>query len=82
MNKYEIYHSSKCPNNGDFDYYIVTLESSQTIQVEEINSALSSMGCLYQETLADNLAKMFSATITVIGFHQGVKITSTRNKIS
>jgi hypothetical protein len=82
MNKYEVYHIAQCPNNGDFDYYKITIESHITIEVETINLYLSSISeVIFQECIADKLSTRFPATITVVGFHQGVKITSTRNSL-
>jgi|TARA_R110000803_G_C11971565_1_gene319776 hypothetical protein len=79
MNIYEINHKSVCPNNGNVDYYDITITSSFVIQVEEIIESLNSMPTsIYQEEIADKLSETFAATVQVVGFHQKVKITSTR----
>ena len=83
MNKYITYSTAQCPNNGSFDYYKIILKSKQTIQVEEINGFIKSFDeFVFQESLADKLSETFPAEIKIIGYHQGIKIISRRNKIN
>lgn len=79
MNTYKTKHTGQCPNNGDADYYDITIKSEETIMVEDINKALGSAPKeIYQEGLVHFLRKTLpmAKSIKVVGDHQGVKVTS------
>jgi len=79
MNIYELTHTGTCPNGELVDTYSIKIESSKSIQVEALISALDdSPDTIYQEDLADWLRCRIPAKITIVGLHHGVKITSIR----
>jgi len=82
MNKYEFKFEASCPNNSNKDYYHIEMESDSIIQVEDIHRFLSEISKpIYQEEFTDLLSENFAASITVVGFHQKIKITTKRNQL-
>lgn len=80
MNIYEVSHLSACPNGGLMDRYHITLESPETVMVEQIKKALSEASDqIYQEDLATYLRNRLGVKTTVVGWHHGVKVTSIRD---
>ena len=83
MNKYELTHVAKCPNNNQKDVYNITIESEETIMVEDINEFFheNRIAKMYQEQWADALAERFpDAKICFACEHQGIMITTERGK--
>jgi hypothetical protein len=79
MNRYNLQHRAKCPNGQLMDVYDITLESTNTIMVEDILKTLKEApDPVFQEGLADHLRNKLGVRVTVIGMHYGVKITCTR----
>ena len=68
-----------CPNGDLMDNYQITIRSQATIMVEDILRTLNEAPArIYQEDLATLLRSKLGGEITVIGWHHGIKITSTR----
>ena len=68
-----------CPNGDLMDTYQITIRSQATIMVEDILRTLNEAPArIYQEDLATLLRSKLGGEITVIGWHHGIKITSTR----
>ena len=70
---------AKCPNGELVDTYQITIRSQATIMVEYILRTLNETPArIYQEDLATLLRSKLGGEITVVGWHHGIKITSTR----
>jgi hypothetical protein len=79
MNTYRTTHHAACPNGQLIDTYQITIKSPRTIMVESIIEALEAAPKeIYQEDLADRLRATLGASVEVVGWHHGIKITSTR----
>jgi len=79
MNTYEITHVARCPNGDLMDNYQITIRSQATIMVEDILRTLNEAPArIYQEDMATLLRSKLGGIITVVGWHHGIKITSTR----
>lgn len=79
MNTYETTHAATCPNGLLNDHYEIKVESANTIQVELIQKTLNELPHrAYQEDIADILRAKLGASVTVVGWHFNVKITSYR----
>jgi hypothetical protein len=79
MNTYETRHTALCPNGELKDHYDIKVESGEIIPVEFIIQALKELPQkAYQEDIADNLRAKLGASVTVVGWHFSVKITSYR----
>jgi hypothetical protein len=79
MNTYEITHVAKCPNGELVDTYQITIRSQATIMVEYILRTLNETPArIYQEDLATLLRSKLGGEVIVVGWHHGIKITSTR----
>jgi len=79
MNTYQTTHRAACPNGDLMDNYQITIRSQATIMVEDILRTLNEAPArIYQEDLATLLRSKLGGEITVIGWHHGIKITSTR----
>ena len=77
MNTYEFTHTSQCPNGNLIDYYQITLKSAQTIQVELILETLKQApAMIYQEDLATFLRSRLAGHLSIVGWHHGIKITT------
>jgi NADPH-dependent 7-cyano-7-deazaguanine reductase QueF len=73
--KYELEVSCRCPVDGLPDKYQVTIETSETICVEEIIEKASELKDLtmFQEELTQNLHRSFNCSVSTFGYHSGVK---------
>lgn len=81
MNIYELDFKSRCPNNDDVDDYTVQFIGLDFVEVEKIVSHLTKYKSQhkFQEVIADEIAKDYPCRIVIVGYHQGVKITTVRN---
>ena len=80
MNTYEHNFTADCPNNGAKIRYALTILTPATIMVEDIVAACEGKA-VYHEQLADALHSKFGGQQTMVAFHHGVKITTTRGGI-
>lgn len=79
MNKYELEFNASCPNGELEDVYKIEIESSRIIECEKIIETLESIPSkIYQESLATYLRNKLGCRVRIIGWHHGIKITSTR----
>ncbi len=64
-----------CPVNGSRDVYQMTVETSETIEVERILAAVeqATKEPVYQESLTQWLADGLGATVTTEAVHSGVE---------
>jgi hypothetical protein len=80
-NIYEIEVKAQCPvNPQDTDLYAFTIESESLIEVEKIVAFFSKhagKNKRFQEKLTEMCAVALGAKVTSIGYHSGVKVTST-----
>ncbi len=61
------------------DCYEVTIESGSPIQVEEIlRVSRAAPNPIFQESLADYLRNNLGASVKIVGWHYGIKITCIR----
>jgi hypothetical protein len=79
ITRYELRILARCPVDEGNDVYECVVESSRTIKVEDILSAVEGFKAqpIFQEELTETLARQLGATVTTIGFHSGVKTTCT-----
>jgi hypothetical protein len=77
MNTYKYQFAAGCPENDDLIIYHLTIESEETILVEEILAAVTGRRVLH-ETLADFLVEKFGGKQTLVGNHSGIEITTVR----
>jgi hypothetical protein len=79
MNIYETTFSCLCPNGALKDHYNLEVRSNEIIPVEFILQAIKELPKeAYQEDIADSLRAKLGASVTVVGWHYSVKITSER----
>ena len=76
---YEFRFTSRCPVDNRQDNYHCKLSSDKMILAEDILAFCDrvEMEKNYQEDLAGMMKEIFSAEVHLIGWHKGVKITST-----
>lgn len=78
-NVYELEILCACPVDDDPDVYQMTVISQQTIPVETILAAVKEFRTLkvFQEDLAQKLQRKINACVILVGYHSGVKVTTT-----
>lgn len=80
-NTYEIEVRAQCPvNPEDTDVYAFTIESESIIEVEKIAAFFEQNARqknIFQEVLTQKCAVTLGANVTSIGWHSGIKVTST-----
>ena len=82
MNTYRRTFYARCPNNGHMIVYRLAIETTQTIMVESIVAACSSIGEGYHEEIADALSRLFGGRQTLAAFHHGVQIDTVRGHLT
>ncbi len=75
--RYEMKLTAVCPIHKVLDHYDLTVESPHQIFVEEIIAFAKECEGKEQtqEQITATIAARFTATITTIGYHSGVKTT-------
>ena len=78
INEYEFKFTALCPVDRKRDNYAATLTSSKMIPAEKLQDYGASQDEreIYQEDLAKELSELFDCSVLLIGWHNGVKITS------
>lgn len=78
-NTYELEITCSCPVDDDPDVYHLTVTSRRTIPVENILKAVEKLreDNLFQEELTQRLHRRINACVTLVGYHSGVKTTTT-----
>lgn len=77
MNVYTQYFWATCPNNGRSVDYALTIETSRTIMVEDIQSAVANLEG-YHEAFADKLFQQFGGRQTLVAHHHGTDVETRR----
>ena len=75
--KYQLTITAKCPRDESLtDVYEMTVVAADMIAVEEILGAVAqeTTDPIYQEPLAENLARLLDADVTLVGTHSGVSV--------
>lgn len=80
MNSYSYSFPVICPNDGENIIFNLTLETYDTIYVEDLKSFLDLHKTSYQEKLADALYLKFGGSQKIEAYHQGILITTSRGK--
>lgn len=75
--KYELVVESGCPVDGLGDVYQCTLISNKPIAVETILEVVTRYkdNLIFQEELAEQLARELFCNVELVGYHSGVKVT-------
>lgn len=80
-NVYEVEVRAQCPvNASDTDLYQFTIRSQSLIPVEKIAAFFkrnAGRRKVFQEALTQQCAVTLGAKVTSIGWHSGIKVTST-----
>ncbi len=79
-NKYTYSFNSKCPNNDQFIYYTVTIETEKMIMIEKIVQYCKKFTSAYHEEIADDLIERFGGMQTITAAHKHVKIETVRHE--
>lgn len=76
---YETDITCKCPVNGGSDHYVMTVRSSRMIVTSHIRGAVDRLTAepTFQEDLAQKLAAELGATVELVGWHEGIRVTTT-----
>lgn len=77
MNIYTQKFRATCPANGRSVDYTLTIESTRTIMVEDIQAAVTGLKG-YHEDFADQLAAQFGGNQTLRAYHHGTDIVTVR----
>lgn len=80
MNEYILNCEARCPKDPTLtDHYRVTIRTGRLIPVENLLSAMEQVKpmVIYQEDLADHLAKELRAEVMLEGVHSCVTVRST-----
>jgi hypothetical protein len=74
--EYTLKVEALCPVDHKGDIYDCTLRSDKPIAVERILKCVRqySEAELFQEELADTLARQLFCTVELVGYHSGVKV--------
>lgn len=78
MNTYSAEFSSWCPINGALVLYRIRIETTETIQVEQILAAIRREPESLHEDIADRMFATFGGRQTLSAHHHGVTIETTR----
>lgn len=76
-NVYEFKLTSRCPVDNRQDNYAASLISETMIQAEDIVAFCdeSEMVPIFQEDLATRMQIRFQASVHLVGWHNGIKVT-------
>lgn len=77
MNIYTQRFRGTCPANGRTVDYLLTIESSHTIMVEDIQQAVADLNG-YHEYFADKLFAQFGGRQQLVAHHHGTDIRTVR----
>lgn len=77
MNIYIQRFRATCPANGRTVDYALTIETSRTIMVEEIQAAVADLKG-YHEDFAADLFRIFGGKQTLSAHHHGTDVTTVR----
>ena len=78
LNVYRTTFSVRCPNNNRPVTYHLTIESPDSISVEEIVSVTRQIQFGYHEDVADKIAASFGGAQRLVAHHHGVDIETLR----
>lgn len=78
MNKYSVDFFATCPSNQTRVKYLLTIETTSVIMVEDIMSAVNSITTGYHEIIANMLCQKLKGRHTLTAHHHGVDIETTR----
>lgn len=79
MNRYRHAFAVVCPNNGVRVEYVIEIETSAVIMVEEIVAACR-IETGFQEGIADELLKALGGRQVIRACHHGVEIETVRGR--
>ena len=80
LNKYEVEVFARCPVTPScVDVYAFTIETERVIEVEKIIAFFfgEKRKPVFQEALTRQCAVALGVRVTSVGYHSGVKVTST-----
>lgn len=77
MNVYTQRFRAICPKNSRSVDYLLVIESSRTIMVEDIQAAVAKLKG-YHEEFADRLFRLFGGKQTLTAHHHGTDIETRR----
>jgi hypothetical protein len=69
-----------CPANGGTIDYVLSIEATRTIMVEDIQSAVGEFKTGYHEDFADRLSRKFGGTQKLVAHHHGTDIETVRSE--
>ncbi len=78
MNRYTAKFFSTCPVNGARIEYTLTIETMRLISVEDLLERLEAVPVALHEEIADHLLEIFGGKQTLVAYHHGVTIETTR----
>lgn len=78
MNLYRTEFFAFCPSNGVRIKYHLTIETTETIMVEQIVDEVTLHSKGYHENIADDLFRSFGGRQTLLAHHHGVDIETRR----
>lgn len=77
VNKYTQHFRATCPRNNCTVDYRLTIESTRTIMVEDIQEAVGKLEGFHEDH-ADKLLALFGGRQTLVAHHHGTDIETTR----
>lgn len=82
INTYRIRFMMRCPNNNHVISYALSIESAETIMVEDIITAVQALPAEgFQEDIAAKLKAVLPGLHTIIAHHHGVDIETLRGNV-
>jgi hypothetical protein len=78
MNIYQQVFTARCARNKRRVKYTLTIESHDTVMVEDIQRAVAKFETGYHEAFADRLFERFGGKQTLSAHHHGTDITTIR----
>lgn len=78
MNTYTTEFFAKCPNNGVRIKYTLCIETTRTLSVEDVVTAVETFKEGYHELIADKLIARFGGQQTMTADHHSVTIKTVR----
>lgn len=80
MNRYDHQFFAICPTDNASIEYSLTIKTDRVIMVEDIMAACQARPTIYHEDLADTLFAKLGGRQKLRAMHQGIHITTTREK--
>lgn len=81
MNAYRTKFAAVCPVNGQIVQFDLRIETLSVLRVESIRAQVGMCTHGFHEAFADQLHAALGGRQTLVAFHHGVEITTTRGSL-